>query len=209
MPSLSYAQFTLGCSISTLHVLYWSCYFWSWVWIKWKGRRLKLFSGWSFWLIFAQFFFQLFGHIPSSPNYCSSQVPQPHPNLSPNPLSRSSSVHNVSLKGEWKLMFERSFTRTLHCLLSLFYFHWQLLKSCTTVARQLLKSFFSSSSCIYAPLIALPLGINNGIFSFVPPPPPSTSCAPQLQSTCHYIVNHYVKIWHVRGGGGVQIIWAR
>ena len=31
-------------------------------------------------------------------------------------------------------------------------------------------------------------------------------CAPQIQSTCHYKVNHYVKIWHVRlgwGGGGV------
>ena len=32
-------------------------------------------------------------------------------------------------------------------------------------------------------------------------PPPSTLCAPQLQSTCHYIVNHYVKILHVRLGG--------
>ena len=29
---------------------------------------------------------------------------------------------------------------------------------------------------------------------------PSTLCAPQLQSTCHYIVNHYVKIWPVRLG---------
>ena len=26
-----------------------------------------------------------------------------------------------------------------------------------------------------------------------PPPPPSTICNPQLQSTCHYIVNQYVK----------------
>ena len=36
-----------------------------------------------------------------------------------------------------------------------------------------------------------------GSFQFVPPPP-------QLQSTCYYIVNHCVKIWHVRlrGGGG-------
>ena len=41
-----------------------------------------------------------------------------------------------------------------------------------------------------------------GSFPFVPPPPPSTLCAPQLQSTCHYIVNHYVKILHVRLGGG-------
>ena len=24
---------------------------------------------------------------------------------------------------------------------------------------------------------------------------------PQLQSTCHYMVNFYVKIWHVRLGG--------
>ena len=31
--------------------------------------------------------------------------------------------------------------------------------------------------------------------------PPSTLCAPQLQSTCHYIVNHYVKLLHVRLGG--------
>ena len=28
----------------------------------------------------------------------------------------------------------------------------------------------------------------------MPPPPP-------LQSTCHYIANHYVKIWHMRLGG--------
>ena len=36
-------------------------------------------------------------------------------------------------------------------------------------------------------------------------PPPSTLCAPQLQSTCHYIVNHYVKYgtW-VWGGGGCK-----
>ena len=33
-----------------------------------------------------------------------------------------------------------------------------------------------------------------------PPPPPSTLCSPQLQSTCHYIVNHYVKILHVHLG---------
>ena len=31
---------------------------------------------------------------------------------------------------------------------------------------------------------------------------PSTLCSPMLQSTCHYIVNHDVKIWHVRRGGG-------
>ena len=31
-------------------------------------------------------------------------------------------------------------------------------------------------------------------------PPPSTLCSPQLQSTCHYIVNHYVKILHVHLG---------
>ena len=46
------------------------------------------------------------------------------------------------------------------------------------------------------------------------PPPPSTLCSPQLQSTCHYIVNHYGKILHVHlgvannklswGGGGAQ-----
>ena len=30
--------------------------------------------------------------------------------------------------------------------------------------------------------------------------PPSTLCSPQLQSTCHYIVNYYVKILHVRLG---------
>ena len=33
-----------------------------------------------------------------------------------------------------------------------------------------------------------------------PPPPPRTLCNPQLGSTCHYIVNHYVKIWNVRLG---------
>ena len=45
-----------------------------------------------------------------------------------------------------------------------------------------------------------------GSFSFVPnppppPPPPSTLCSPQLQSKCHYIVHHYVKILHVHLGG--------
>ena len=30
--------------------------------------------------------------------------------------------------------------------------------------------------------------------------PPSTLCSPQLQSTCHYIVNHYVNILHVHLG---------
>ena len=30
--------------------------------------------------------------------------------------------------------------------------------------------------------------------------PPSSLCSPQWQSTCHYIVNHYVKILHVRLG---------
>ena len=39
----------------------------------------------------------------------------------------------------------------------------------------------------------------SGYFAFAPPP--STLCAPQLQNTCHYIVNHYVKVWHVRLGG--------
>ena len=38
-----------------------------------------------------------------------------------------------------------------------------------------------------------------GSFPFVPPPP-STLCSPQLQSTCHYIVHHYVKILHVHLG---------
>ena len=27
---------------------------------------------------------------------------------------------------------------------------------------------------------------------------PSTVCSPQLKSTCHYIVNRYVKTWHLR-----------
>ena len=30
--------------------------------------------------------------------------------------------------------------------------------------------------------------------------PPSKLCSPQSQSTCHYIVNHYVKILHVHLG---------
>ena len=38
-------------------------------------------------------------------------------------------------------------------------------------------------------------------FPFVPPPPPITLCSPQLLSTCHYIVNHHVKILHMRLGG--------
>ena len=33
-------------------------------------------------------------------------------------------------------------------------------------------------------------------------PPTQYVMRPQLQITCHYIVNHYVKIWHVRRGGG-------
>ena len=44
-------------------------------------------------------------------------------------------------------------------------------------------------------------GVSPRIFSVCAPPPPSTLCAPQLQSMCHYIVNHYVKILHVRLGG--------
>ena len=42
------------------------------------------------------------------------------------------------------------------------------------------------------------------IFSVCPPPPPPPQYVmlPQLQSTCHYIVKYYVKIWHVRLGGG-------
>ena len=39
-----------------------------------------------------------------------------------------------------------------------------------------------------------------------PPPPPQYVMHPHLQSTCHYTVNQYVKIWHVRLG--VQIICA-
>ena len=33
----------------------------------------------------------------------------------------------------------------------------------------------------------------------------STLCIPQLQSTCHYIIIHYVKIWHVILGGGCKL----
>ena len=40
------------------------------------------------------------------------------------------------------------------------------------------------------------------LFRLCPPPPPSTICSTQIQSTCHYMVNHYVKIWHVRRGEG-------
>ena len=55
------------------------------------------------------------------------------------------------------------------------------------------------------------------IFSGIsPPPPPITLCPPPphyampprlppLQSTCHNIVNNYVKIWHVRLGGANNI----
>ena len=33
-----------------------------------------------------------------------------------------------------------------------------------------------------------------------PPPPPTPPPVTQLQSTCHYTVNRYVKIWHVHLG---------
>ena len=36
---------------------------------------------------------------------------------------------------------------------------------------------------------------------YIPPPPPQYVVLPQLQSTCHYMLNHYVKIWHVLLGG--------
>ena len=39
----------------------------------------------------------------------------------------------------------------------------------------------------------------NESFPFVPPP--SSICSPQLQSTCHYMVNHHVKLRHVHLGG--------
>ena len=39
----------------------------------------------------------------------------------------------------------------------------------------------------------------NWSFPFVTPP--STLCAPQFQCTCRYIVNQYVRIWHVPLGG--------
>ena len=34
-----------------------------------------------------------------------------------------------------------------------------------------------------------------------PPPPLPVRYNPRLRSRCHYIVNYYVKIWHVRLGG--------
>ena len=40
--------------------------------------------------------------------------------------------------------------------------------------------------------------IDPGYFPFVPPP--QYVMRPQLQSTCHCILNHYVKIWHVSSG---------
>ena len=46
--------------------------------------------------------------------------------------------------------------------------------------------------------------IEFGSVPFVPPP--VRYAPPQSQSTCHYIVNHYAKIRHVRlgrGGGGM------
>ena len=39
--------------------------------------------------------------------------------------------------------------------------------------------------------------IFSGIFSIFAP---ITLCAPHLQSTYHYTVRHYVKVWHVRLG---------
>ena len=51
------------------------------------------------------------------------------------------------------------------------------------------------------------LSMKKGIFSVCAPPPPPPPhpqyvMQPQLQSTCHYIVIHYVKLWQVRLGGG-------
>ena len=43
-------------------------------------------------------------------------------------------------------------------------------------------------------------GRSFGSIPFVPPPPSSTLCSRQLQSSCHYIVNYFVKIWHVHLG---------
>ena len=61
-----------------------------------------------------------------------------------------------------------------------------------------------------------PFSIVNRIFSVCAP---QYVLRPQLQGTCHYIVNHYVKIWHVLlgdannmrplswgGGGGAQTV---
>ena len=48
--------------------------------------------------------------------------------------------------------------------------------------------------------MARAFGGANKMFGSFPFVPPSTLCSPHWQSTCHYIVNHYVKILHVRLG---------
>ena len=52
------------------------------------------------------------------------------------------------------------------------------------------------------------LSMKKGIFSVCAPPtppPPQYVMHPPLQSTCHYIVIHYVKMWHVRLGDAINI----
>ena len=71
-----------------------------------------------------------------------------------------------------------------------------------------MMQIFSSSFLKILVFTSLWLMKNKSFFGSFPFVPPTTLCAPQLQSTCHYIVNHYVQIWHVRlaGGGGVVAV---
>ena len=52
----------------------------------------------------------------------------------------------------------------------------------------------------YTRIIQIFVDFNQICDLFRLPPPPRTLWTPQLQSTCHYIVNHYGKIFHVRLG---------
>ena len=46
-----------------------------------------------------------------------------------------------------------------------------------------------------------------GLPLFHLPPPPQVLYAPPLQSTQYYVVNHCVKIWHVRWEGFANNMW--
>ena len=72
--------------------------------------------------------------------------------------------------------------------------------------KWLMRDFFSSG---HSSSGHLPQNITHNtcwIFSVSAPPPPSMLCAPQLQSTCHYIISHDIK--YGRCVWGAQILCA-
>ena len=89
-------------------------------------------------------------------------------------------------------------------------FHRKIMYEICGEKKQLFAAyltFFSNFSSTRAPQgtrgtkIYVLANSESRIFSVRVPAPPYIM-HPQLQRTCHRIVNHYVKIWHVRLGGG-------